>query len=50
MKSVLDFQDLLPFVKMDRVEREVDKLNTIEFDITLFESIYKDSDLMKRHF
>ena len=48
--DVLDFQDLLPFVNMDRVEREVDKLNTIEFDITLFESIYKDSDLMKRNF
>ena len=48
--DVLDFQDLLPFVNMDKVEREVDKLNTIEFDITLFESIYKDSDLMKRNF
>ena len=48
--DVLDFQDLLPFVNMDKVEREVDRLNSIEFDITLFESIYKDSDLMKRNF
>lgn len=48
--DVLDFQDMLPFVNMDRVEREVDKLNSIEFDITIFESVYKDSELMKRNF
>ena len=48
--DVLDFQDMLPFVNMDKVEREVDKLNSIEFDITLFESVYKDSELMKRNF
>ena len=48
--DVLDFQDMLPFVNMDKVEREVDKLNSIEFDITIFESVYKDSKLMKRNF
>lgn len=48
--DVLDFQDMLPFVNMDKVEREVDKLNSIEFDITIFESVYKDSELMKRNF
>ena len=48
--DVLDFQDMLPFVNMDKVEREVDKLNSIEFDIAIFESVYKDSELMKRNF
>ena len=48
--DVLDFQDMLPFVNMDKVEREVDKLNSIEFDMSIFESVYKDSELMKRNF
>lgn len=48
--DVLDFQDMLPFINMDKIEREIDKLNSIEFDIEMFESVYKDSELMKRNF
>ena len=48
--DVLDFQDMLPFINMDRIEKEIDKLDSIEFDINIFESIYKDSELMKRNF
>ncbi len=48
--DVLDFGGLLPFINMDRIEREIDKLDSIEFDLSIFENFYKDSDVMKRNF
>jgi ribonucleoside-triphosphate reductase len=48
--DLLDFQDLLPFINMDRIAKEIDKLNSIEFDITRFDSFYSDSEQMKRLF
>jgi ribonucleoside-triphosphate reductase (formate) len=35
---------------MDRVEKEIDKLSSIDLDITIFESIYKESTEVKRIF
>ncbi|MBQ9318673.1 MAG: anaerobic ribonucleoside triphosphate reductase [Bacilli bacterium] len=46
----LDYQDLLSFVNFDKAVKEIDKLTTIEFDIDIFESIYKDSKQIKRLF
>ena len=46
----LDYEDLLSFVNFDRAVKEIDKLTTIEFDINIFESIYKDSEEIKRLF
>ena len=48
--DLLDFQDLLSIIKMDRIAKEIDKLTSIEFDIELFENFYKDSDQLKRLF
>lgn len=46
----LDYQDLLSFVNFDKAVKEIDKLTTIEFNIDIFESIYKDSKQVKRLF
>ena len=35
---------------MDRVEKEIDKLSSIDLDITIFEPIYKESTEVKRIF
>ena len=48
--DLLDFNDLFSFVNMDRVVKEIDKLSSIEFDIQLFESFYKDSEFVKKIF
>ena len=46
----LDYQDLLSFVNFDKAVKEIDKLTNIEFDINIFESVYKDSKEIKRLF
>mgnify|MGYP002519279557 CR=1 FL=1 len=48
--ELLDFTDFISFVNMDRVEKEIDKLSSIDIDITVFEPIYKDSTEVKRIF
>ncbi len=48
--DLLDYSDLLSFISMERIAREVDKLTTIDLDITLFQPIYKESEQIKRLF
>ena len=48
--ELLDFTDFISFVNMDKVAKEIDKLTSIEFDMNIFESIYKDSREVKRIF
>ena len=48
--DLLDYTGLTSFVNMDKVSTIVDKLNTIEFDISIFESFYKESDSVYRLF
>ena len=48
--DLLDFSDLLSFVNMDKVVKEIDKLNSIDVDITIFENFYKESSTVKRVF
>lgn len=48
--ELLDFTDFISFVNMDRVEKEIDKLSSIDVDISVFEPIYKDSTEVKRIF
>ncbi len=50
LSDFLDLEGLLEFISMDRVAREIEKLESIEFDIEIFEPIYKDSDEIKRLF
>ena len=48
--ELLDFTDFISFVNMDKIAKEVDKLTGIEFDMNIFENIYKDSREVKRIF
>lgn len=48
--DLLDYSDLFSFISMDRIAREIDKLNTLEIDITMFQPIYKESNEIKRLF
>ena len=48
--DMLDFSDLLSFVNIDRVAKEVDKLTSIDVDITDFDNFYKESGTVKRVF
>lgn len=48
--ELLDFTDFISFINMDRVEKEIDKLSSIDLDITIFEPIYKESTEVKRIF
>ncbi len=50
VSDYLDLEGLLEFISMDRVAREIDKLESIKFGIEIFEPIYKDSDEIKRLF
>jgi len=46
----LDFESLLDFVNMDRLAKEIDKLDSIEVDLEEFANFYKESDKLKRLF
>ena len=48
--ELLDFTDFISFVNMDRLAKEIDKLDSIEFDLGMFESFYKESKEVRRIF
>ena len=50
ISDYLDLEGLLSHISMDRIAREIDKLESIKFNIKKFEPIYKDSDTLKRLF
>ena len=48
--DLLDYVDLVSFVNMDKVANVIDKLNSIDVDITIFDNFYKDSDSILKIF
>lgn len=48
--DLLDYMDFTSFVNMDKVVAVIDKLNSIDVDITIFENFYKDSDTVLKIF
>ena len=48
--DLLDYEDLLPFINMDRVAKEIDKLNSIDINTEMFKFAYSDSNEIKRLF
>lgn len=46
--DLLDYEDLLPFINMDKIAKEIDKLNSIGIDIEMFKSVYSESKQIKR--
>ena len=52
-QTLYDYFDLLGFVhliKWEHIVKEIDKLKSIEFDISMFEEYYKDSSEVERVF
>ena len=45
--DMLDYEDMLNFVNMDKITKDIDKLTSIEFDIKEFYSYCKHSDKLK---
>jgi len=50
VSDYLDLEGLLSHISMDRIAREIDKLESITFGIEIFAPIYKESDEIKRLF
>ena len=48
--ELLDFTDFISFVNMDKLAKEVDKLDSIEVDMNIFENFYKESKEVRRIF
>ena len=50
LNDFLDLEGLLSHISMERVAREIDKLESINFSIEIFQPIYKESDQIERLF
>ena len=48
--DLLDYTDLLSFINMDKIAKDIDKLDSIELDISEFDSYCKDSKQLKDAF
>ena len=50
INDILAYTDLDKFAAINGIEREIDKLETIQFDIAIFDKYSRDSDQLKRVF
>ena len=50
IKDFVDLEDLNDFINMNVLEKEINKITTIDIDETYFEKFYKDSELLRRMF
>ena len=48
--DLIDYMDLLSFINMDKLAKDIDKLDSIEFDMKEFDSYCKDSKKLKEAF
>lgn len=48
--DLLDYSDLLSFVNIDKIVKDVDKINSIDSDIEMFKNYYKESKAIERLF
>ena len=48
--DILEFTNFDKFIAMNGIEREIDKLNTIEFDITIFDKFTREAEELKKLF
>lgn len=46
----LEFTDFIGFIAINGISREIDKISSIEFDISIFDSYLRESDNLKRLF
>lgn len=45
--DLLDYEDMLSFVNIDKIAKDIDKLNSIEVDLSIFDGYCKNSDKVK---
>ena len=50
MFDLLDYSGFLTFVNFDKIVEQINKLNTIEFDLTIFEKLSKNSEEVRKIF
>ncbi len=48
--DLLDYEDILDFINMDKIAKDIDKLTSIEVDTNDFANYYKDSKKLKTAF
>ena len=48
--DLLDYSDLLSFVNIDKIVKDVDKINSIDLDIEMFKNYYKESESNRKTF
>ncbi|MDD2518902.1 MAG: anaerobic ribonucleoside triphosphate reductase [Bacilli bacterium] len=48
--DLLDFSDFINFVNFDKVVADIDKLETIDFDINIFEKYFKETETIGKIF
>ncbi len=48
--DLLEYEDLLSFINMDKITRDIDKLNSINLDLDMFKSSYSNSKKIRRLF
>ena len=48
--ELLEFTDFISFVNIDKIAKDIDKLDSIEFDIGMFSNYYKESKEVRRIF
>ena len=48
--DLIDYMDLLSFINMDKLAKDIDKLDSIEFDMKEFDSFCKSSKKLKEAF
>ena len=48
--DMLDYEDMYSFVNMDKVATIIDKLDSINVDLSIFEPFYKESELLESRF
>ena len=48
--DLLEYEDLLSFINMDKISRDIDKLNSIDLDLDMFKSSYSNSKKIRRLF
>lgn len=48
--DLLDYEDMLSFINVDKITKEIDKLTSIDQDIDIFDIYCKDSEILKKCF
>ena len=48
--DLFDYEDILNFVNFDKIVKDIDKLDSIEVDLSIFDNYFKESDRLEKGF